>query len=311
MRGAGAVFMNDGVLLLNKHAGVTSHDMIYRVRRAMGTRQVGHAGTLDPMAEGVLVVLVGRAAKACEYLSHDEKRYCARLRLGLTTDTEDIGGQVLTHCDSLPDADTVADVCADFIGNRTQIPPMYSALKVNGQKLCDLARQGITIDRQPRPIRIFSLSCTPTDIPSDYILEVHCSGGTYIRTLCADIGTALHCGGVMAALTRTQACGFSLSDCITADNLDALSPEERQARLLPTESLFTHLPACNLPNFYKTLLRNGCRVEQKKLHLCYENGTLLRLRRADGRFFALGEVVCDPHTGETFLRTCKVFDLDV
>lgn len=303
--------MNDGVLLLNKHAGVTSHDMIYRVRRAMGTRQVGHAGTLDPMAEGVLVILVGRAAKACEYLSHDEKKYRARLRLGMTTDTEDISGTCLSRSDFLPDADAVASVCAGFVGDSTQIPPMYSALKVNGQKLCDLARKGITVDRQPRPIGIFSLSCTPTDTPSDYLLDVHCSGGTYIRTLCADIGARLQCGGVMAALTRTQACGFSLCDCITADELDALSPEERQARLLPTESLFSDLPTCDLPDFYKTLLRNGCRVGQKKLHLCYENGTRLRLRCADGRFFALGEVMPDPDTGESCLRTCKLFELDV
>ncbi|MBQ5793288.1 MAG: tRNA pseudouridine(55) synthase TruB, partial [Clostridia bacterium] len=151
-----------GILLINKHAGATSHDIVYKVRRAMHTKRVGHTGTLDPMATGVLVVLVGRAAKACEYVSHDRKVYRATLRLGLTTDTEDTTGTVLTTCDTLPLPEQVKEVCERFVGKTEQIPPMYSALKVDGQKLCDLARQGIEVERKARPIEIYALSCEPT-----------------------------------------------------------------------------------------------------------------------------------------------------
>ncbi len=302
--------MTDGILLFNKHAGVTSHDMIYRARRALGTRQIGHAGTLDPMAEGVLVVLVGRAAKACEYISHDRKRYRATLRLGMETDTQDITGTVLRQSDHIPDAQAVFSACRAFIGPGMQVPPMYSALKQNGQKLCDLARRGITVERQSRPIHIYDLSVTPTASPIDYILDIACSGGTYIRTLCADIGEALHCGGVMATLTRTEACGFSLSDCITADQLDALSLPERICRLRPTETLFADLPACDLPDRFKTRIRNGVSVKQTDLRLSYPVSQRLRLRDQNGQFFALGEVVNGQDGVDSYIRMIKLFLLD-
>ena len=191
-----------GVLLLDKPAGPTSHDMVGRVRRLYGTRRVGHTGTLDPLATGLLVVLVGRAAKAAEYLVSDEKHYTATLRLGITTDTEDVTGEVLTRTEALPKAEAVASACAAMVGKSEQIPPMYSALKVGGRKLVDIARAGGEVEREARPIEIYSLTCTPTDTPSDYRLDVHCSTGTYIRTLCTDIGAKLGCGGVVATLRR-------------------------------------------------------------------------------------------------------------
>lgn len=197
--------MPGGVLAVHKGEGMTSHDVVNRVRRLYNTKRVGHAGTLDPLATGVLVVLVGRAAKACEYISSDKKTYRATLRLGLTTDTEDITGEVLTRSDNIPDSETVKAVCREFVGGLKQIPPMYSALKVNGQKLYDLARQGVTVEREARDITVFSLECEATDSSTDYILTVACSGGTYIRTLCADIGAKLGCGGVMATLERAEA----------------------------------------------------------------------------------------------------------
>ena len=209
-----------GILLINKHAGATSHDIVNKVRRAMHTKRVGHTGTLDPMATGVLVVLVGRAAKACEYVSHDRKVYRATLRLGLTTDTEDTTGTVLTTCDTLPSPEQVAAICERFVGKIEQIPPMYSALKVDGQKLCDLARQGIEVERKARPIEIYALSCVPTNSPTDYTLTVDCSGGTYIRTLCADIGASLGCGGALATLMDTVAgcCACSKGGhCVTSN----------------------------------------------------------------------------------------------
>ena len=221
----------DGVLLIDKPAGMTSHDVVSRVRRLFGTRQVGHTGTLDPMATGVLILLLGRAAKASEYVSHDEKSYEAVLRLGLRTDTEDTTGVILSTAPavSLPDGAALDAVLPRFRGKICQIPPMYSALKVGGRKLCDIARAGGTVERQPRPVEIRSLTAEPAPLPSDFRLHVTCSGGTYIRTLCADIGDALACGGTMAALRRTAASGYPVSACRTPEELDAMEPAARVA----------------------------------------------------------------------------------
>ena len=280
-----------GVLIVHKHAGVTSHDVVNAVRRLYGTRRVGHAGTLDPMATGVLVVLVGRAAKAAEYLASDRKRYRALLRLGLTTDTEDITGRVLTRAASLPPAEALEAALPAFRGTIRQVPPMYSALKVGGKKLLDLARRGETVERQPREITIFELTARPAGQESDFWLEVCCSGGTYIRTLCADIGAALGCGGMMAALERIEACGFRLSEAVSLPELEAMSPGERAAQLRPVERLFEGLPAIRLPAFYERLFRSGCAVALSKLRADPPAGARLRVCDAAGRFFALGEVV--------------------
>ena len=282
-----------GVLIVNKHGGATSHDVVNKIRRLYGTRRVGHTGTLDPMATGVLVVLVGRAAKAAEYLASDRKQYRATLRLGFTTDSEDTTGTVLTRSDKLPSAEELETVLPDFCGKIQQIPPMYSALKVNGKKLVDLARQGQVIERQPREIEIFQLNMLLTDTPSDYILSVDCSGGTYIRTLCADIGAKLGCGGVMASLERTEACGFSIEKAHTVAEIEEMTETERLSLLMPTEQLFRSLSAINLSPFYERLIRSGCAVEQKKLKCDFPLSTRLRIYGADGKFFALGEVVED------------------
>ena len=280
-----------GVLVVCKHAGVTSHDIVGKVRRLFGTRQVGHTGTLDPMATGVLVVLVGRAVKASEYLSGEKKTYRATLRLGITTDTEDITGKVLSSTDTIPSFAEVEAVLPNFRGMILQTPPMYSALKVNGQKLVDLARRGETVERTPRTITIESLTATPTEFESDILLEVTCSGGTYIRTLCADIGKALGCGGAMASLCRIEAGGFPLSQARSVEELEALSVEERIACLLPIEKLFENLPALRLVPFHEKLIRGGCAVLCKKLGCADPLGTRVRLLSADGTFFALGEVI--------------------
>jgi tRNA pseudouridine55 synthase len=297
-----------GVLLINKHAGVTSHDIVNRIRRLYGTRRVGHAGTLDPMATGVLVVLVGRAAKACEYLSSDRKQYLATLRLGLTTDSEDTTGQILTITKKLPTCEQVIEIIPEFLGKIQQIPPMYSALKVNGQKLLDLARRGKTVERAAREIEIFELTCTPTEQKSDYELLVTCSGGTYIRTLCADIGARLGCGGVMASLQRKQACGFDLANSYTLTQIEEMSEEERTSLLIPTESLFADLPEIRLPAFYERLIRSGCAVAQKKLRADVALGKRVRLADASGIFFALGEAT---ETDEGLaVKSVKIFQLN-
>ena len=296
-----------GVLIVNKHLGVTSHDVVGKIRRLFGTKRVGHTGTLDPMASGVLVILVGRAAKAAEYLVCEGKCYRATLRLGLTTDTEDTTGQILTQSNALPEADAVMETCRAFTGPIQQIPPMYSALKVDGKKLCDLARQGVEVERKPRAVTVYSLTCTPTDAPSDYRLEVHCSSGTYIRTLCADIGKALGCGGVMASLERTQTDRFSIDHAHTVAELEEMTEEERLACLIPTESLFASLPAVTLPAFYEKLCRSGCEIYQKKIRTSLPTGERVRLCSADGSFFALGEVRDYPDGSA--IKALKLFDL--
>lgn len=296
-----------GLLIINKHLGVTSHDIVWKVRKLYGTKRVGHTGTLDPMASGVLVVLIGRAAKAAEYLVADKKRYSATLRLGLTTDTEDATGTVLTTSNALPSAEEVMAACENFTGEIFQIPPMYSALKVGGQKLCDLARKGIEIEREARPVTIHSLVCTPTETPSDYRLDVHCSSGTYIRTLCADIGASLGCGGVMATLERTETGGFSLDVSHTIAELEAMSEDERLACLIPTERLFDSLPAVSLPEFFEKLSRGGCELYQKKLRTDFALGQRVRLCSADGRFFALGEV--REYESGSAIKSIKIFEL--
>ena len=279
-----------GVLIVNKHAGVTSHHIVGVVRRLYNTRRVGHAGTLDPMATGVLVVLIGRAAKASEYLSHDAKHYRATLRLGLTTDTEDTTGTVLTTSENIPTNEELQAVLPRFRGKIMQIPPMYSALKVDGQKLVDLARRGEVIEREAREIEIFSLEATPTEDKCEYILDVHCSGGTYIRTLCADIGAALGCGGAMATLERGEACGFDLTQAHTVDDIEAMTEEERLKLLIPTEKLFSNLPQICLSPFFEKLSRSGCEIYLKKIGLNFPLGTRVALCDANGVFFALGEV---------------------
>jgi tRNA pseudouridine55 synthase len=296
-----------GVLVVNKPEGITSHDVVGKIRKIYGTRKVGHTGTLDPLATGVLVILLGRAAKAAEYLVADRKTYKARLTLGLTTDTEDITGKVLSHFDDIPNEEEVLRVCSEFLGKIKQIPPMYSALKVDGKKLYDLAREGIEIERQARDIEIFRLDCASTEKLNEYELLVECSSGTYIRTLCADIGEKLGCGGVMSALHRVQAGGFSIKNSYTLEELEALEMDVRLSLLAPTESLFSELTMVKLPAFYEKLCRSGCEIYQNKIKTNLEVGSRVRLYSANGEFFALGEV--REYENGTAIKAIKTFSL--
>ncbi len=285
----------EGILILDKPDGMTSHDCVAIMRRLFHTRKVGHTGTLDPMATGVLPILLGRAAKAAEYLTAEDKHYIAGLRLGLTTDTEDSTGTTLTECDAIPDEAAVRETVKTFIGEIEQIPPMYSALKVDGQKLYDLARQGITVERKARPITIASIGCEKQD-ERTYTLDVRCSKGTYIRTLCADIGAKLGCGGVMCSLRRAGSGHFTLERAYTIEQLEKMSDEERRACLLPTESLFSDLEKLILPAFYERLADNGQPIHLKKLYRGkydesrYTPGQRMTICGENKGFFALGEV---------------------
>ena len=296
-----------GVIIVNKREGMTSHDVVNRIRRLYGTRRVGHTGTLDPLATGVLVILVGRAAKAAEYLGADSKEYIATLRLGLTTDTEDVTGATLTTSDSLPSTDEVLSACTRFVGDIMQTPPMYSALKVNGQKLYELARKGVEVERAARPITVFYIDCTPTDSKSDYTLRVSCSAGTYIRTLCADIGNSLVCGGVMATLCRNRVGDFKIENAYTLEQLEQMNQSERESLLLPIESLFDDLPAVYLPAFYEKLSRSGCEIYQKKIKSSHTVGQRVRICSASGEFYALGEV--REYEGGSAIKPIKLFDI--
>ena len=310
--------MKDGILIVNKHKGVTSHDIIYKVRRLFCTKQVGHTGTLDPLAEGVLCVLVGRAVKASEYLVEHDKRYQAVLKLGLTTDTEDISGNVLSTCDKpLPESDDVIKAALEFKGDIMQIPPMYSALKRDGVKLADLARKGIEIEREARPVAVYDIGVTAVNPESgEYKLDVHCSKGTYIRTLCADIGKRLGCGGVMSSLVRTESGGFKLADSYSVEQLENMTEEQRLACLIPTERLFDSCPVLSLSDFPAHLSHNGAelyldrnRSDIKKSRLSPDQlreGSRLRLYDANG-FYAIGDVTAYPDG--LAVKTVKLFRL--
>ena len=280
-----------GVLCFNKPAGCTSHDIINRVRKLYGTKQVGHTGTLDPLATGVLVVMVGRAVKASEFLTADEKEYVATLKLGLTTDTEDIPGAVISrHDGEMPDFETVKNAVLSFVGEIEQIPPMYSALKKDGKKLLDLARQGVTVEREARKVRVDAIEVFETDKNDEFLLNVRVSKGTYIRTLCADIGKKLGVGGVMATLMRTSSGNFGIEESFNEAQLSEMTEEERYAALRPTEELFPDCPEVHLSDFFAKLGACGCDLYQKKIKTDHAPGQLVRLYDKFG-FFALGRVI--------------------
>lgn len=302
-----------GVLIIDKPKGMTSHDVVWRIRRLYGTKSVGHTGTLDPDATGVLVVLVGRAVKASEYLTANDKHYSCTLTLGLKTDTEDIGGNVLQRSDALPKPDEVIATAQSFIGPSKQVPPMYSALKVGGKKLCDLARRGIEIEREARDIEVYSLEiapCCASEPCRDYKLSLSVSKGTYIRSLCRDIGDKLGCGGVMSALRREKSGLFSLEGALTLQQLENMDEKGRIAALIPTEKLFFDLSDVFAGGRALELLKNGGAVDQRKLGVTLKEGSFVRVYDEQG-FLALGEAVADEYLGRTIpsLKIKKLFRL--
>ena len=278
--------MKSGVVILYKEGGMSSQGAVSRLKRLLGADKAGHTGTLDPMATGVLPILVGRGVKASEYVTSEDKHYRATLLLGITTDTEDVTGEVLTECNDIPDEATVRQAVVDMVGEREQIPPMYSAIKVGGKKLYELAREGKEIEREARLITVFSIGCERIS-EREYTLDVHCSKGTYIRTLCADIGASLGCGGVMKTLERTECAGYTLSDAKTLAEIEAMS--DREAAILPTEEIFKNLRKITLTPFFARLARCGVEIYLKKSGIRAEIGERVTLFDEHG-FFALGEV---------------------
>ena len=271
----------NGIVIIDKPQGWTSQDVTARLRRVFNTKRIGHGGTLDPMATGVLPVFVGRATRGVEFFEHAEKTYETVLRLGITTDTEDITGTVLTQADVSLTQARLEQVLQQFRGEIMQVPPMYSALKVNGQKLCDLARKGKEVERKPRPITIHEL--TLLGMETDGIrLRVRCSKGTYIRTLCKDIGEALGCGGCMTALRRVTAGEYTIEESVPLAEL--LESEDPAAYLRPVDTMFRNYPAVTLSEKQTLRCRNGNSFSVKM-----ENGTY-RAYSQSGEFLMLAKV---------------------
>lgn len=275
----------NGVIIIDKPQGKTSHDIVGIMRKKFGTRRVGHTGTLDPMATGVLPICIGNATRASDMLTESDKKYRAQLLLGKRTDTLDIEGDVLEERAVNVTEQEIRDVIDTFIGEIDQIPPMYSAIKKDGKKLYELARQGIEIEREPRRINIYSIDIIDINIP--YItVDVHCSKGTYIRSLCDDIGTRLGTGAVMTNLRRIYTAGFSIDDAYTIEQLDAI--EDLSKALKPTDSLFADLPQIYLNEKQERSIVNGVRMTWRQ----GEEGESYRVYGADGRFLCVSRL-CD------------------
>lgn len=272
----------NGIVIVDKPAGWTSQDVVSKLRGVLHTRRIGHGGTLDPMATGVLPVFVGRGTRAVEFFEHAEKSYEAVLRLGVITDTEDITGEVLEKRTVDITKDEFLSCLEGFRGEIQQIPPMYSALKINGQKLCNLARKGKEVERKPRTITIQKLECLDFD-GETATLRVACSKGTYIRTLCKDIGEALGCGGCMERLRRVAAGAYTIDAAVPLQTLiDSENPEQY---LLPVDSMFTGYPAITLTEKQETRCRNGnsfsIHLEDGAYRAYSQNGEFLMLAKAE------------------------------
>lgn len=274
----------NGIILIDKPQGWTSHDVVGKLRGILHERRIGHSGTLDPLATGLLVVFVGRATRAVEFAEADRKEYIAGLRLGISTDTQDITGRIINEGTDLPDETQLRKALERFKGELEQIPPMYSAVKVGGKKLYELARKGESIERKPRHITVFGLETAGRE-DNDYILNVVCSKGTYIRTLCHDIGTALGCGGCMSSLRRTKSGVFSVEDAYTITEVqDAADRGEADKLLLPADTLFAGYPELRADAASEKLLRNGCIVNASA-----PDGRF-RVYSEKGEFLLLGDV---------------------
>jgi len=275
--------MANGIIVIDKPQDWTSHDVVAKLRGILRERRIGHAGTLDPMATGVLPVFVGRATRAVEFAAEREKEYIAGLRLGQITDTQDVTGNTLETRPVSVTREQVEAVLDQFRGDIHQIPPMYSALKKDGKKLYELARRGEEVERKPRPITIYELELLEQTSPTDFTLRVLCSKGTYVRTLCHDIGQVLGCGGTLSSLRRTKSAGFTLAEAVTLEDLNAM--ENPGQKLLPVESYFYRHPVLQLESAAaEKKVRNG-----NVLHTDAPEG-IYRVHSREQEFLALSEV---------------------
>ena len=281
--------MISGIILIDKEAGFTSHDVVAKLRGICGQKKIGHTGTLDPEATGVLPVCLGSATRLCDMLTDRDKEYVAELLLGVETDTQDVTGTVFARRKVDVSEAKVRRVCGGFEGEYEQVPPMYSVLKVNGKKLCDLARAGRTVERNARPVTIRELEILKCDLPV-VKMRVLCSKGTYIRTLCADIGQKLGCGGTMQSLQRTAVGGFRLEDALTLGEVQELRDAGRLTAVVrPVDSVFEDCPALHIGRDFGKLLENGNPIApaQTTEQECHAAHRWVRFYRQDGSFAAI------------------------
>ena len=284
--------MIHGVINVYKEQGFTSHDVVAKLRGIVGQKKIGHTGTLDPDAVGVLPVCLGRATKLCDMLTDKDKVYEAVMLLGVETDTQDTTGQVLksSETDGITEEQVRAAVL-DFVGDYDQVPPMYSALKINGKKLYELAREGKTVERAARRVQIFDIEILSIALPR-VTMKVHCSKGTYIRTLCHDIGQKFGCGAAMKSLLRLQAAGFVLDEAHTLDEIQSYKAAGSLAEVItPVEQVFSVYPVLTAKPVFDVMLKNGNKMapEQFAEYIVPQNGMLVRVRMSDGRFAAVYE----------------------
>lgn len=278
--------MINGIIIIDKEPGFTSHDVVAKMRGICGQKKIGHTGTLDPMATGVLPVCLGSGTRLCDLLADRDKEYVAELLLGVETDTQDITGRVLTEKPVETDADKVRAVCESFLGDYEQVPPMYSALKVDGKKLYELARAGKEVERKARTVKILELEILECRLPI-VRTRVVCSKGTYIRTLCADIGTKMGCGGTMKSLQRTRAGRFKLESAMTLGELRQLKDENRlMEAVLSVDSVFENCPALHVSVENQHFLDNGNSIYPRQTleNIFYAPGQWIRFYREDGSF---------------------------
>lgn len=290
--------MMNGILCVNKPQDFTSFDVVAKLRGILGMKRLGHAGTLDPMATGVLPVFVGTATKACDIMPDSSKSYVAGFRLGQTSDTQDVTGKILTSSDKSVCYDDICAVLPDFMGKIMQIPPMYSAVQVNGKRLYDLARQGIEVERKARETEIKNICILKYDGKTrEGTLEIDCGKGTYIRTIIHDIGEKLGCGGIMTSLVRTSAGGFTLENCYTFEQIQQARDENRlESLILPVDRIFSSLPSLRLGEAQTRMYRNGVKLDLSRVRNIKENCVLYRLYGFDGGF--IGTAVADFEKGE-------------
>ena len=281
--------MKDGIIVVRKEEGYTSHDVVACLRGILHIKKIGHTGTLDPMASGVLPVAVGKGTSLAELLTEKKKTYETVMHLGTVTDTQDITGTVLIERPVNVTEEEILAAAESFVGDRMQIPPMYSALKVNGKKLYELAREGKTVERAPRPVTFYGIEVTDIDLPF-VSLTVTCSKGTYIRTLCNDLGEALGCGGCMESLVRTASGEFSLSDAHTLDEIRGFVQDGTiDQYIIPPEEVFGSCMPCMTHPAADILLKNGNPVPDHLVTAAGkpEPGEKVRLYLSDGDFAGL------------------------
>lgn len=279
--------MLDGIIVIDKEPGFTSHDVVAKMRGICGQKKVGHTGTLDPDATGVLPICLGKGTKVSGLLTDSDKEYEAELVLGITTDTLDLSGKILSERKVDFSEDEVKEVIHSFVGEIFQIPPMYSALKVNGQKLCDLARQGIEVERKPRKVSIYAIEILSMELPR-VRMRVSCSKGTYIRTLCQDIGEKLGCGGAMGVLRRVRAAGFTLEHAVTLAQLqNAKDAGHLTDYLYPVEKVYSIYPRVTAMSAADKLLQNGNAVPERWMEKPASTAQAVRMYNHQGDFIGI------------------------